>query len=111
MSATFRNVWDTLMKSKFLRRGIPFIIFVGAGSYYLKQFASIRYKFRQGKKLTPEEAEKLGIKTVDADAVCEEMLKEIEKKDLDDWQNIRGPRPWEDSKTMQAQQREKSAIR
>ena len=29
----------------------------------------------------------------------------MESKKLDDWQNVRGPRPWEDSKEMQAEQR------
>ncbi|KAH9519607.1 Cytochrome oxidase assembly [Bulinus truncatus] len=112
MAATFRNVYNAILKRKFLRRGIPFIIFMAGGSFYLKQFVSIRYDFRRSRKISPEEAEALGLKVVDVDAdeICTEMLKEIAEKDLDNWQNIRGPRPWEDSKTVQLQQKEKSGI-
>ena len=35
--------------------------------------------------------------------------KDIEKGDLDTWQNIRGPRPWEDSKTYQVAERQRMA--
>ncbi|XP_009954415.1 PREDICTED: cytochrome c oxidase assembly protein COX16 homolog, mitochondrial [Leptosomus discolor] len=30
----------------------------------------------------------------------------LEKSDLDNWENIRGPRLWEDSRTVQKQRRE-----
>lgn len=33
-------------------------------------------------------------------------LQKLEKSDLDNWENIRGPRLWEDSRTVQKQQRE-----
>lgn len=36
-------------------------------------------------------------------AVC---LQKLEKSNLDNWENIRGPRPWEDSRAVQKQQRE-----
>lgn len=29
----------------------------------------------------------------------------LEEKNLENWKNIRGPRPWEDSKTIQEEQR------
>ena len=30
----------------------------------------------------------------------------MQEVDIDNWQNIRGPRPWEDSKTVQDAQRQ-----
>ena len=35
------------------------------------------------------------------------MLQEMQARDIDTWQNVRGPRPWEDSKTVQQLAREK----
>lgn len=32
-------------------------------------------------------------------------LQKLKEKNLDDWKNIRGPRPWEDSRQYQEQQR------
>lgn len=32
-------------------------------------------------------------------------LQKMKEKDLDSWKNIRGPRPWEDSRQYQEQQR------
>lgn len=36
-------------------------------------------------------------------AVC---LQKLEKSNLDNWENIRGPSPWEDSRTVQKERRE-----
>ncbi|KAK3796426.1 hypothetical protein RRG08_026681 [Elysia crispata] len=103
ISSRFKN----LMRSRLIRTGVPFVVFVVGGSYFLKQFASLRYDFRQGKRLSKEEAENMGLKQVDVKVVTEEIFKDIEKGDLDTWQNIRGPRPWEDSKTFQVAERQK----
>ncbi|XP_012944801.1 cytochrome c oxidase assembly protein COX16 homolog, mitochondrial [Aplysia californica] len=106
MASSVRKILDAYSKRKFIRLGIPFVVFVAGGSFFLKQFASLRYEFRKGKMLTKEEAESMGLKTVDVKIASQEMLKEVEKADLDQWQNIRGPRPWEDSKTVQQEQRQ-----
>ncbi|RUS79237.1 hypothetical protein EGW08_013022 [Elysia chlorotica] len=97
-----------LLGSRLFRTGVPFLVFVVGGSYFLQQFASIRYDFRQGKRLSKEEAESMGLKQVDVKVVTQEIFKDIEKGDLDTWQNIRGPRPWEDSKTFQAAERQRA---
>ncbi|XP_010178881.1 PREDICTED: cytochrome c oxidase assembly protein COX16 homolog, mitochondrial-like, partial [Mesitornis unicolor] len=41
----------------------------------------------------------------------EEKLKKLEKSDLDNWENIRGPRLWEDSRTVQRERREALGLR
>ncbi|GFR62647.1 cytochrome c oxidase assembly protein COX16 homolog, mitochondrial [Elysia marginata] len=102
-----RGLLKNLRQSRLVRTGVPFLIFVVGGSYFLKQFATIRYDFRHGKRLSKEEAESMGLKQVDVKVVTQEIIKDIEKGDLDTWENIRGPRPWEDSKTFQAAEREK----
>ncbi|GFN97788.1 cytochrome c oxidase assembly protein cox16 homolog, mitochondrial [Plakobranchus ocellatus] len=97
------------LRSRFARTGVPFVIFIVGGSFFLKQFASVRYEFRKGKRLSKDEAESLGLKTADVQTVTQDLLKDIQKGDLDNWQNIRGPRPWEDSKTYQTEERAKIA--
>lgn len=97
-------------KSHFFRRGAPFLICVIAGSFALKQFATIRYDFRKGKKITNEEAAKYGLQKKEPRSL-EELYEEHEKEDLDQWENIRGPRPWEDSKTVQDEQRKAMSMR
>ncbi|XP_072222199.1 cytochrome c oxidase assembly protein COX16 homolog, mitochondrial isoform X3 [Leuresthes tenuis] len=37
--------------------------------------------------------------------MLEEEYEKMQKVNLDEWKNIRGPRPWEDSKEYQEQQR------
>ncbi|CAL1542625.1 unnamed protein product [Lymnaea stagnalis] len=106
MAETIRSIWGHVMKRKFLRRGIPFVLFVAGGSVFLKQFASLRYEFRKSQKLSNEQAEALGLKSGNVEAAIQEMLEEIEQRDLEDWENIRGPRPWEDSKTVQTELRQ-----
>ncbi|CAG5130525.1 unnamed protein product [Candidula unifasciata] len=102
MAQSLKAIWAQIMKRRFLKTGLPFIVLVAGGSFFLKEFTGIRYQFRQGMKMSKEEAEKLGIKFVS----LEEVVKEMEQMDVDNWENIRGPRPWEDSKSMQNEQRE-----
>uniref|UniRef100_A0A3Q3WDL6 Cytochrome c oxidase assembly protein COX16 homolog, mitochondrial n=1 Tax=Mola mola TaxID=94237 RepID=A0A3Q3WDL6_MOLML len=37
--------------------------------------------------------------------ILEEEYEKLKETNLDEWKNIRGPRPWEDSKEYQEQQR------
>jgi len=90
--------------TKFFRRMVPFVGFVVGGSFFLRELGTIRYTFRKSNRLTEAEARQAGLK-VDDDETLKEMLEEIQKKDLNNWENIRGPRPWEDSKSIQEAQR------
>ncbi|XP_038584681.1 cytochrome c oxidase assembly protein COX16 homolog, mitochondrial isoform X2 [Micropterus salmoides] len=38
-------------------------------------------------------------------AILEEEYEKIKELNLEEWKNIRGPRPWEDSREYQEQQR------
>ncbi|XP_019327616.1 PREDICTED: cytochrome c oxidase assembly protein COX16 homolog, mitochondrial isoform X2 [Aptenodytes forsteri] len=53
-------------------------------------------------KADPALKEKLKQNTV----TLESEYEKLEKSDLDNWENIRGPRLWEDSRTVQKQRRE-----
>uniref|UniRef100_A0A668W607 Cytochrome c oxidase assembly protein COX16 homolog, mitochondrial n=1 Tax=Oreochromis aureus TaxID=47969 RepID=A0A668W607_OREAU len=39
--------------------------------------------------------------------ILEEEYEKLKETNLDEWKNIRGPRPWEDSREYQEQQRRK----
>ena len=73
------------------------IAFVVIGSFGLAEFTSIRVTKRDEKNrmLTAEETLKFMKKKERVD-VDEEYKEIMEKLDIDQWENKRGPRPWED---------------
>nr|XP_002731450.1 PREDICTED: cytochrome c oxidase assembly protein COX16 homolog, mitochondrial-like [Saccoglossus kowalevskii] len=105
IASTIRKYAEAITKNKFLRHGLPMLLLIVGGSFGLKEFSSLRYETRYIKKIDPElEATmKKGKKKITLD----EELEKIQEKDLDKWVNIRGPRPWEDSKQVQDEQRKR----
>uniref|UniRef100_A0A8B9M514 palmitoyl-protein hydrolase n=1 Tax=Accipiter nisus TaxID=211598 RepID=A0A8B9M514_9AVES len=78
-------------------------LYLVGGSFGLREFAQIRYDVHKlHGKVDPALKEKLKQNTV----TLESEYEKLEKSDLDNWENIRGPRLWEDSRTVQKQQRE-----
>uniref|UniRef100_A0A8C3VK30 Cytochrome c oxidase assembly protein COX16 homolog, mitochondrial n=1 Tax=Catharus ustulatus TaxID=91951 RepID=A0A8C3VK30_CATUS len=73
-----------------------FQLYLIGGSFGLREFAQIRYD------VDPALKEKLKPNTV----TLESEYEKLEKSNLDNWENIRGPSPWEDSRTVQKQRRE-----
>ena len=56
--------------------------------------------------MSEKEKHDLGLdRQKDLDTELKDMLEDIQSKGLDKWENIRGPRPWEDPKKMQEDQR------
>ena len=76
------------------------IAFVVVGSFGLSEFTSIRVKKLDEKThmLTAEESLSFMKKKERVD-VNEEFQELMEKLDIDEWENKRGPRPWEDPKS------------
>ncbi|XP_049765119.1 cytochrome c oxidase assembly protein COX16 homolog, mitochondrial [Schistocerca serialis cubense] len=84
-------------KNKFLRYGLPFVTMVVVGSFGLKEFSEVRYKFRKFMPLKPEEVEKANIKMKKpGEVTLESEYEKLKQIDIDNWQSIRGPRPWEE---------------
>ncbi|CAL1272466.1 unnamed protein product [Larinioides sclopetarius] len=71
-----------------------FKLFLFIGSFGLERFASLRYEFRRNELLKPENLEKLGIKKKEVS--LEKEFEKYNKLDINSWENIRGPRPWEE---------------
>ncbi|XP_069494971.1 cytochrome c oxidase assembly protein COX16 homolog, mitochondrial [Ambystoma mexicanum] len=97
------GAWRALHKNKTLKYGVPMLLLIVGGSFGLREFTQIRYDAQklQG-KLDPALEEKVKKKNVS----LESEFEKLKDANLTDWENIRGPRPWEDSKSLQGQQRE-----
>jgi len=90
-----------LKRRKSLVYGAPFLLLLLVGSFGLEQFASLRYEFRKNVTLDPKTLEKYGIEK--KKVTLEEEYEKIKEVDIDSWENIRGPRPWEEPQTGPAQ--------
>ncbi|KAJ9574797.1 hypothetical protein L9F63_008022 [Diploptera punctata] len=58
---------------------------------------SIKYEFSKRCPVTPEMAEKYGVKMrKPGEVTLEGEYEKMKELDIDNWSNIRGPRPWEE---------------
>lgn len=56
------------------------------------------YQYSKRQLVTPEDVEKFGIKMKKSEEVTlETEYEKIKSLDIEDWDNKRGPRPWEES--------------
>ncbi|XP_077092643.1 cytochrome c oxidase assembly protein COX16 homolog, mitochondrial [Siphateles boraxobius] len=93
-----------LQKNKTMKYGIPMLLLVVGGSFGLREFTQIRYDAQKIKrKLDPTLEAR--VNTQKQSVILEEEYEKLKDMDLGGWQNIRGPRPWEDSRESQDQQR------
>lgn len=80
------------------------LLLVVGGSFGLREFTQIRYDAQRiRKKLDPSLEAKVNVQR--QSAILEEEYEKIKELNLEEWKNIRGPRPWEDSREYQEQQR------
>ncbi|RMC00482.1 hypothetical protein DUI87_23093 [Hirundo rustica rustica] len=116
-----RRLW----KGRTMTFGVPLLLYLIGGSFGLREFAQIRYDVHNlhGKikklqirsnnftelvaiglvyEVDPALKEKFKKNTV----TLESEYEKLEKSNLDNWENIRGPSVWEDSRTVQKQRRE-----
>ncbi|XP_032355662.1 cytochrome c oxidase assembly protein COX16 homolog, mitochondrial [Etheostoma spectabile] len=93
-----------LQKNKTVKYGIPMLLLVVGGSFGLREFTQIRYDAQRiRKKLDPSLEAKVNVQK--QSAMLEEEYEKLKEVNLEEWRNIRGPRPWEDSREYQEQQR------
>ncbi|XP_035023347.1 cytochrome c oxidase assembly protein COX16 homolog, mitochondrial [Hippoglossus stenolepis] len=93
-----------LQKNKTIRYGVPMLLLVVGGSFGLREFTQLRYDSQKIRgKLDPSLEAKVNVEK--QPVMLEEQYERLKEKNLDGWRNIRGPRPWEDSRDYQEQQR------
>ncbi|XP_075979489.1 cytochrome c oxidase assembly protein COX16 homolog l(3)neo43 [Anticarsia gemmatalis] len=102
---SLRNSFAALSKRRSFKYGLPFILFMVGGSFGLREWTQIRYQFSKVKGVSKAEAEKMGLHRP-KEVTLENTYEEIQKLDIDNWENKRGPRPWENNE-QQAQQPKK----
>lgn len=87
--------WQIVM-SHFKKYGAPLLALLVMGSYGLQQFTQLRYTYQKSKTLTQEEMKSLGIQKKENVLSLEEEFERMQQQiDIKNWQNVRGPRPWE----------------
>ncbi|KAK5886834.1 hypothetical protein CesoFtcFv8_017831 [Champsocephalus esox] len=93
-----------LKKNKTMKYGVPMLLLVVGGSFGLREFTQIRYDSQRiRKKLDPSLEAQVNVER--QPVILEEEYEKIKKVNMEEWRNIRGPRPWEDSREYQDQQR------
>uniref|UniRef100_UPI0037E79A03 cytochrome c oxidase assembly protein COX16 homolog, mitochondrial n=1 Tax=Semicossyphus pulcher TaxID=241346 RepID=UPI0037E79A03 len=93
-----------LQKNKTVKYGVPMLLLVVGGSFGLREFTQIRYDAQRiRKKLDPSLEAKVNVER--QSVILEEEYEKMKERNLEEWKNIRGPRPWEDSREYQEQQR------
>ncbi|KAK4883660.1 hypothetical protein RN001_006979 [Aquatica leii] len=82
---------------KFVKLGLPLVVLVVGGSFYLEQFSKIRYKFgRQQNLLHPDELKKQGLETKKREEITlEAEYEKLKSVNIDNWEQVRIPRPWD----------------
>ncbi|XP_043526481.1 cytochrome c oxidase assembly protein COX16 homolog, mitochondrial [Frieseomelitta varia] len=84
-------------KGRFVQQFLPFIILITGGSFVIREFVGLKYKYP---KVTSHdldvEIKKKGIE-MKKPRTLEEEYEIIKTLDIDNWENIRISRPWDES--------------
>ncbi|KAJ8411917.1 hypothetical protein AAFF_G00155550 [Aldrovandia affinis] len=96
--------FNSLRKNKTARYGIPMLLLVVGGSFGLREFTQIRYDAQKMRK-KQDPALEARLNAQKQPVILEEEYEKMKSLNLEGWSNIRGPRPWEDSRQYQEQQR------
>lgn len=94
-------------KEQAIKYGVPFILLIVGGSFGLKEFAQLRYQFSRNKAVTREELEELtGVQMkAKEDVTLEKLYEEVKQINIDHWEPVRLPRPWEETGTPQTEKK------
>jgi cytochrome c oxidase assembly protein subunit 16 len=105
---SFSSLISRIQRNKHFKYGLPFFAFIFGGKLVLEEFRSVRYdpvlnprgnhKLLKPEEIFAEIEKETGKKIYNPKKKTdEEELALYEKKyDLDNWENKRGPRPWEE---------------
>lgn len=85
-----------ILSNKHFKFGLPFLIMVVGGSFCLEFYSQLRYDLLKEKRVVTKTKEVLEVTGQKPKSLEMEHQDYLKKVDLDAWENIRGPRPWED---------------
>ena len=91
-------IWSKVRNNHFFKFGLPFITFMVIVPFGLKEFQAIRISERdkRGRFLSTDEEYKFEKKDIAKFDIEEELRKTKEKLNIDQWENKRISRPWEE---------------
>ncbi|CAH1382484.1 unnamed protein product [Tenebrio molitor] len=88
---------NQFLNRRSIKYGLPFLLVVLGGSFGLREFAQLRYQFSKVSSVKPEEFKRLGIQMKKpGEVTLETEYEKIKDMDIDNWEQVRGPRPWEE---------------
>lgn len=90
-----RYEFDLFDSIRIAHQRIPYNI-----TYIYSEFQSnYRYKYRKVKVATEKDLEEFGIKmkTPSEEITLEGEYEKLKEMDIDSWEQVRGPRPWEEN--------------
>jgi len=93
------NIKLSFGTKRFLKYGTPMFIFMLAGSYGLSEFTDLRVKQREenSRFLTAEESKKFLKQDKKPVESLDSMLEKMnDKVNIEKWEQVRGPRIWEE---------------
>lgn len=92
----FSSNMDRLLNNRHFKFGLPLVLFIVGSSFGLKYYSQLKYDVQKERHVwskTKELREKIGpVKEKSLEEEYAELRKTV---DIDNWKNIRGPRPWE----------------
>ena len=87
-------------ETKLFRHFLPFVILVVGGSFYVREFTAVRYKYRKVQSYDiRHQLEKEGIE-MNEPTTLELEYEKMKELNIDDWENVRIPRPWEEAESV-----------
>ncbi|XP_072031231.1 cytochrome c oxidase assembly protein COX16 homolog, mitochondrial-like [Amphiura filiformis] len=110
MAAPMEHFRQLLKRNKFLRHflsgGLPMLVLIVGGSFALKEFRTLRYQVLDKRKTVDDDVmDEINQVKLSKKISVEEEYERMKEENIDNWTNIRGPRPWENSKEFQDSQR------
>lgn len=85
-----------IFKNRLFKFGAPFMVLVLGGSFAIREFAQLRYQFRTVSQVQRAAIEKQVQMKKPEEVTLEKEYEKIKNLDIDDWKQVRGPRPWEE---------------
>jgi cytochrome c oxidase assembly protein subunit 16 len=102
-------------KNFFLKRFAPFAALSLGSFYILYEFRKLNYQFPKNSNhiVYREDLKRFGMADTDYQtqttlSLKDEYEKMMKNMDIDNWENIRGPRPWEDNTAFKQKMLEKA---
>ncbi|XP_074601087.1 cytochrome c oxidase assembly protein COX16 homolog l(3)neo43 [Brevipalpus obovatus] len=92
-----KSRWARLQRSRFINHGVPFLILMAAASFALSKFTVIRYEIQHYSKESLKKLERMGIKPGEPLSDLDTVFEEMTGQKRDDYENVRGPREYEDN--------------